>query len=241
MVVKVSILEDEKKAGQTLVEFFRKYGEENGVEFEVKLFETAEKFKKGYEPSDLAMIDIELPDGNGFEVSEELRRRDSFVMIMFVTNMAQYAVRGYEVEAFDFIVKPVSYSGFASKADRAMIKLRAAKKSENKQICLKTVSSAIVTFPASEIYYVEVIGHNLIYRTVKGDYEVYGSMKKTAKELEGLQFDFCNRCYLVNLAFVESVKGFECKVGGSVLQISHLKRKTFLERLNNYFAFGDKN
>ena len=240
MVIKVSVLEDEKKAGQTLIEFFGKYGVEHSVEFDIKIFDTAEKFKKGYEPSDVAMIDIELPDGNGFEVSEDLRRRDSFVMIMFVTNMAQYAVRGYEVEAFDFIVKPVSYPGFSAKMDRAMIKLLAEKKTANKQVCLKTISSAVVTFPASEIYYIEVIGHNLIYRTVKGDYEVYCSMKKAAKELEGLPFDFCNRCYLVNLAFVESVKGFECKVGDNVLQISHLKRKTFLASLNNYFAFGDK-
>lgn len=235
----VTVLEDDEREQKKLKEYLEKFGSENNVVFCVKVFSSVKEFEEGYEKSDLVLVDIELPDGNGFKVSESLRKKDESVMIIFVTNMAQYAVKGYEVEAFDFIVKPISYYGFSVKTERAMVKLRATKKEKDKTIVLKTVNS-VITLAVSDILYVEVIGHSLVYHTVNGDFDVYGTMQKAAEDLGEAQFEFCNRCYLVNLAHVESVKGYECRLKNVSLQMSRLKKKFFMEKLNNYYAFGDK-
>lgn len=236
---KIAILEDDNEAGRLLSEYFLKYGEEKNIKFEIKIYSLVKDFIDKYVTSDLVLIDIELPDGNGFETSTLLRKHDKDVMIIFVTNMAQYAIKGYEVSAFDFIVKPVNYYKLSMKIDRAMVNLKAKKKSQQKKMLIKTIKENITISP-SEIYYIEVMGHSLIYHTIYGDYEVYGTMNKASKELENEQFEFCNRCYFVNLAHVNSVKGYECKVGNDIIQISHLKKKNFMEKLNNYFVFGDK-
>ena len=126
---KIAILEDDNEAGRLLSEYFLKYGEEKNIKFEIKIYSLVKDFIDKYVTSDLVLIDIELPDGNGFETSTLLRKHDKDVMIIFVTNMAQYAIKGYEVSAFDFIVKPVNYYKLSMKIDRAMVNLKAKKKS----------------------------------------------------------------------------------------------------------------
>lgn len=236
---KVVILEDEPAAAEKLKKYLLSYGIEKKVKYSVKVYNTVREFEAASDSFDLALIDIELPDGNGFESAVRLRERDCDVMIVFVTNMAQYALNGYEVEAFDFIVKPISFYNFSVKLDRAMLKLRSERQTKEKTIQLKTTDSLVVVLHVPDIYYVEVINHTLVYHTATGDYEVYGSIVKAATELEGYDFEFCNRCYLVNLARVKGVKGFEVTVEGYTLQISHLKKKPFMKKLNDYYAFGD--
>ena len=232
----VTVLEDDEREQKKLKEYLEKFGSENDVVFCVKIFSSVKEFEAGYEKSDLVLVDIELPDGNGFKVSESLRKKDESVMIIFVTNMAQYAVKGYEVEAFDFIVKPISYYGFSVKTERAMVKLRATKKEKDKTIVLKTVNS-VITLAVSDILYVEVIGHSLVYHTVNGDFDVYGTMQKAAEDLGEAQFEFCNRCYLVNLAHVESVKGVRMQIEERFLADVKAEKEVFYGKTQQLLRF----
>lgn len=72
---------------------------------------------------DIVFMDIQLPDMDGMTASRRLRALDRDVILIFVTNMANYAVSGYEVDALDFIVKPVSYFPFTVKPERALGRL----------------------------------------------------------------------------------------------------------------------
>ena len=239
-MIRIAIVEDEKNSSDLLVNYLEKYSNDKNIRFDVKTFFSCNQILNNYNNNfDIIFMDIEFPDGTGLETIRKIREVDKNVIVVFVTNMAQYAVKGYEVRAFDFIVKPVNYYKLSMKIDRAMVNLKAKKKSQQKKMLIKTVKENITISP-SEIYYIEVIGHSLIYHTTYGNYEVYGTMNKASKELENEQFEFCNRCYFVNLAHVNSVKGYECKVGNDIIQISHLKKKNFMEKLNNYFVFGDK-
>lgn len=73
-------------------------------------------------------MDINLGESNGLEISKKIREIDDETIIIFVSNLAQYAVEGYEVEAMDFIVKPMTYYVFSMKFKRALKKI--AKKKE---------------------------------------------------------------------------------------------------------------
>lgn len=61
---------------------------------------------------------------DGMAAAEEIRKMDSEVIIIFITNMTQYAIRGYEVDALDYMLKPVNYFAFSQKLDKALNKVK---------------------------------------------------------------------------------------------------------------------
>lgn len=155
--------------------------------------------------------------------------------MIFVTNLAKYAVQGYEVKAFDFIVKPVNYYNFELKLLSA---LECLDKNGDKEFWIKTKDGKVFLH-GSDITYVEVLRHYLTYHTKNGDYSVLGSIGEAAELLkECRSFVFCNRCYLVNLRYVTQIKKSTVTVAGQELQISRQKRANFLKELNDYFGGG---
>ena len=69
----------------------------------------------GMKGFDIVLMDIDMPGMNGMETARALRKVDAAVILIFVTNMAQFAISGYEVDATDFILKPVNKYSFAIK------------------------------------------------------------------------------------------------------------------------------
>lgn len=232
----VLIVEDDDFAARTLEDFFRKYAEEYDCEFEVKRFSCGKDFSDRKSVADILLMDIDLPDANGMELVKNLRKTDSNTVVIFVTNLAQYAVEGYSVDALDFIVKPVTYYNFATKLKRAITRA-SGKKSQKFWITLK-YGGGTKKIDTSELYYVEVSNHTLVYHTVSGKYETIGTLASIKNLLSSSSFILCNRCYLVNLNYVEAVGKYDVKVGGDTLLVSHLKRAEFMQRFNLFLA-GD--
>jgi DNA-binding LytR/AlgR family response regulator len=177
-------------------------------------------------------MDIDMPHMNGMVAAEKLREIDPSVMLIFVTNLAQFAIKGYEVSAYDFIVKPVSYYDFSMKLKRA---LSAMKARTEPAIVLRT-ASGLVRFYASELMYVECLGHQIIYHTESQDHVSYGSLKKLESEPWAAHFARCNNCYLLNLAYIYRVEGYTAYVKDIPIAISHPKRQEFLRQLNDYLG-----
>ena len=231
----IAIVEDDESATALLGQNLRSYGEEKGEQFNIFKFGGTVSFLANYPGNyDIVFMDIELPDLNGMTAARKLREIDKNVVLIFVTNLAQFAVKGYEVNAFDFIVKPVTYSVFSLKLKRALDVVRG--KSGVK--LLVSVDDAMMTIMSSDIKYLEIMSHNIIFHTVHGDYRSYGTLKKIEKQLTDAHFMRCNSCYLVNLRYVTSVKGFSVYVGDDCLQISHPRKQAFLRALNNYYGGG---
>ena len=227
----VAIVEDEQEAADKLTSFLTRYGEEKNEEFKVFHFKDALLFLSNYNSDyDIVFMDIELPDLDGMTASKKLRELDTDVMLIFVTNMAQFAVGGYEVDAFDFIVKPVSYYNFALKFGRALARLR---NNADVQIWING-KSGNRRISASNLKYVEVADHVLVYHTTDGDFTASGTLSAVQKQLPSVSFALCNRCYMVNLRYVSEVEGFTVVVGGETLQISHPKKREFVRALNLY-------
>lgn len=233
--IKVIIVEDEKDAADLLQQYLVRYGETKGVEFDVRRYSDVTSFLAGYNNStDLIFMDIELPDGDGMSAIAKIRERDNEVTVIFVTNLSQYAVKGYEVRAFDFIVKPVSYSNFSIKLAGAVSVIR-QRTGKDLWISNKDGKTCI---RSSRVKYIEVNQHVLVFHTLDGDYAQSGALSNIQDELAGEPFSLCNRCYLVNLRYVTAVKQFDVYLGAQKLQISRPKRTGFLRDLNNYLAKG---
>lgn len=235
MIRCIAVVEDSHAEAAILKEHFAQYAKENCVEFNVFVFESGKQFLEKYTPTyDLVLLDIGLPEMDGMETALRLREKDKTTTIIFVTNMAQFAVRGYEVGAFDFIVKPVAYSNFALKLKRALHKMDSQKEQE----IVLTNADGIFRIPSSQIKYIEVAGHKLSFYTSDGKLESYGNLKDVQAKLSSTMFVRCNSCYLVNLNFVRAVLGFEVLVDEQKLQMSRPKRKAFIKALNDYLGGG---
>ena len=228
----VAIVEDEAESAAVLQAHFARYGKERGCTFAADVYADAESFITGYRPDyDLVLFDIEMPGMNGLETAKKLRAVDKTVLLMFVTRMARLAVKGYEVDALDFIVKPIDEYGFALKMDRALSRLSA---SANDNLLLR-VDGEFVSIRLGTLQYVETDGHYLVYHTPDGDYREYASLKSAAKRLGG-NFMRCNSCYLVNLRFVTGVSRNKVLIAGAELPISRPKKKSFMEALTAFMG-----
>lgn len=232
----VAIVEDEREEAALLNEYLQRYGGEKGEIFKADVYGTGVTFLTDYKPEyDIVFMDIDLPDLDGMKVAGKLRELDKKVMIVFVTNMAKFAVKGYEVAAFDFIVKPVSYGNFAMKLDRALASLRAK---ESKYILISSGDSKM-RLDTAGLTYVEVIKHKLIFHTFDGSVESYGTLKKTEETLNDPLFVRCNNCYLVNLRFVSALQGAYAVVAGDKLLVSYPRRAKFEKALTDYLCGGE--
>lgn len=229
--MKLAIVDDEEKMTDLLLEYSHKFEEENGEQMQALVYHHPNDFLEHYcRDFDLVLMDIEMPGLNGIEAARELRRMDSKVVLMFITNMAQYAINGYEVEAIDFVIKPILYPEFSLKLHKAM---RYIKRNKDHKVALNTQNGPVYLH-LSDIYYIEVMKHYLIYHTVNGECTVRGVLKDVEEKLKEYHFVRSNQGYLVNLKYVESIVGNTVKVAGTELQISRNKKSEFLMEFARY-------
>ena len=227
-MIRIAIVEDERRERAHLRDCLAYMAEKEQLEFDIVEFGSGEEFLGGYQPVyDIVLMDIELPGINGMETAKALRRLDSFVLLVFVTNMVQYAVSGYEVDALNYILKPVNRFDFALKMNKAIS--RTAKRTE-KSVQMRA-GKDLYMLPVAAIRYLEVDGHYIVYHTTEGDYSEYITLKEAEKKLDKPYFVRCNRCYLVNLKYVAAVRDDVVQVGRDELLISRPQKKAFLNAL----------
>ena len=109
-MAKNAVVEDNDAMREQLCGFIAQYARESGRQLDVTAFADGAEIVDPYRPGfDIIFLDIEMPTLGGMPTAERIRQVDPDVVLVFVTNMAQYAIRGYEVDALDFVLKPVSY------------------------------------------------------------------------------------------------------------------------------------
>ena len=232
-MIKIAIVEDEDAYRMQLKEYLHKYERENGEVFEISLFSDGDEIVRKYKPVyDIIFMDVEMKFLDGMSAAEEIRKMDTEVVIMFITNMPQYAIRGYAVDALDYVLKPVSYFAFSQKLNRAIERMR---RRECKWISL-LVKGGIVRLKVANITYIESQGHTLIYHTVSGEYETAGTMKDVEKTFGEMNFYRGNKGYLINLAHVEGIQDGCAIVKEEKLLLSRGRKKEFLEILTRYWG-----
>lgn len=228
----MAVIEDDKTERESLIAFLRRYGETEGEEFKCFAFLSAEEFLTGYTAIyDAVFMDIGLPGLNGMDAAKKLHELDRDTVLIFVTNLAQFAVGGYEVGAFDFILKPVSYAGFCLKFKRIMQKIRS---NDDTHILIKG-KECNRRVSASDIKYLEVVNHKLIYHLETDDIVSSGTMREAMLTFPPESFVLCNQSFLVNLKYVNEFNDTEVRVGDEWLLVSRAKRKDFFRAVNLYF------
>lgn len=234
-MIRIAIAEDDLTCAELLQQYLDRIGQETGRTFHVTHYGTGEDLLEQYKGQfDLILMDIEMPYLDGMKTAEQIRRQDQAVAIIFITNMAQYAIRGYEVNAIDFMLKPVSYFNFAEKLERA---LRFSRRRGWRNILLSG-EDGVVRFPASELQYVEKDRDYLLYHTDAGVYCKRGTMKSVREELAGLPFEECTVGCLVNLERVRRIWKESVYLQDAQLPLSRRLKKKFTQSYIDYVGGG---
>lgn len=231
----IAIVEDEIEFIEQLQKYLRQYEQENEVEFKISVFRDGADILKEYKcVYDAIFLDIEMPNVNGMQAAEQIRDMDENVVIMFITQMAQYAIQGYSVGALDFVMKPINYYTFSMKLKRVL--KRVEKKDREQQSIVLHMPDGLMKLDIRNIYYVEVQNRMLYYYTLKGTYSVKGTLQSVEQQLENYSFAKCNHWYLVNLQHVKEVRKNIAVVGCYEVEISRRNRTAFLRALTEYLG-----
>ena len=215
----IAIVDDSDADAQSLIGYLDAFEAERGAGLVTERFRDANSFlKSDTSRFSLVIMDIDMPGLSGMEAAHLLRSVNPAIQIMFMTTMPQYALESYEVEAVDYVLKPVAYAAFALKLSKALLRVKRARQDV---IVVKT-AEGVFSLSSRE-------GHYLLYHALGRALRARDTMAAAEKRLEPLGFARCNSYYLVNLRSVSSIMGLDVTVGGDVLRMSRSRRKAFME------------
>ena len=137
---------------------------------------------------------------NGLDTAREIRKLDSEVPLLFVTATAEYALEGYTVQAYRYLLKPVDKEDFLLSAAH-LLRLR----DSPKRYFTFTCSSGLVKVPNESILYFESFRRTVVLHTVKGEYSFTGRIGEIAEKLEKHGFVRVHKNYVTNLSHVECI------------------------------------
>ncbi len=234
-MLRFAVVDDQEEDRLHMKECIGYLMEITGEEIFVSYFDDPNSFLCSYKSDfDIILMDIEMPEINGIEVVREIRKIDKLVSVLFVTNMAQFVFQGYEVNAVDYIVKPIDKYAFALKMKRVIARCEGL----NKEAIVINSEGSLKRLETRLIKYFEVQGHYVVIHMLKEDIKVYSTLKSIEKQLNPGLFSHCNRYCLVNLRYVESIEKDTVIIGNDLLPISRPQKKQFIKSFVNFVGRG---
>lgn len=228
VMIKIGIVEDENSYADLLGQYLERYQKEEETELRWQRFCDGDEIVNQYSGTfDILLMDIQMKFMDGMSAAEEIRKMDQKVIIIFITNMTGCAIRGYEVGALDYIVKPVEYFSFSQKLKRAIRKVE----QEKEHHIYLSMEDGLVKLGTNEVYYIESQGHSLRFHTKRGMYLIRGNMQKQEETLEPYGFFRIHKGYLVNLYYIDEIKGNDCMVRNNWICISRKKKRELMEKM----------
>lgn len=164
---------------------------------------------------DILFLDIEMPFMNGLEYAKEIQRRDYPVKIVFATGYSQFAVQAFDLEAFDYILKPYDEKRIQRTIKRYAdsLELRENHRSPgeiintSQRISLQTKDKTVMISPAQEIIIIstEKSDRSLFY-TTSGIIESRMALRDAEQLLAPHGFFRTHKGYIVNLAMIQELE-----------------------------------
>lgn len=226
-MIKIAICEDEKEQQDLLKTHINQIFKDLPINYSLYTFNSGEELLKNYPKNiDIFLIDIQLNEINGMDTARKIRETDNKAEIIFITSLIEYALEGYEVRAYRYLIKPVKYDDLKTHILNCIKEIDI----KNKHIIIKEQGNRI-KLDISEITYIEVQKENITIHTLNKTYETKGTMNNIEKEINCSRFYRCHKSFLINLEHIKSIKQYIAVLeNGEEVPISRYRFKDTKDR-----------
>lgn len=221
--MRIAICEDNKEHAEILRRMVERWAEQEKLKVDIGYYQSGEQFlfcMKEDARYDLAFLDIQLEKINGLQLARCIREDDPTILLVFTTGAKEYAVRGYEVSAFRYLLKPLKEKDVAMTLKKANHVI-----AENRRdaviVCCNDESRRIYK---NDICYIEVDDHHIVLHMKEETVRFRAKLKEFEQQFQEPQFCKCHRSYMVNLHYVQKIskQGLELE-NGKTLPISRIR------------------
>lgn len=229
MNICTAICDDLPTDREVVSQYLKRWADSRGHTITLSMFSSAESFLFAFDDSkayELLLLDIEMEKINGVELAGKIRQVNREVQIVFISGYSDYISDGYDVDALNYILKPVKYEKLEKVLDKAAERIQSCEKA----IFLET-ADGIERVPLYDIVYIDVYGNYVTVHTTTKEYKVKQTLAKIEKELDG-RFFKTNRSYIVGMRFIQRTSRTEVTLTtGDVIPLS----RGLYDKLNQAF------
>ena len=201
-------------------DFFRK----KNREISLHMFSGGEELLSYNGQIDILFLDIQMKDMGGMETARKLRADQFRGFLVFITVLKEMVFQSFEVQAYDYLVKPVDEKQFEKTMERIYASMKNA--SEDSLLVKKGYEGRVI--PKDEIVFCEIIDRKIYLNLASGEVaDYYERIENLETKLDN-RFYRCHRSYLINLKHLKGYKnGTACMDNGKEIPVSRLRSKEF--------------
>lgn len=181
------------------------------------------------EKVDLVFLDIEMPGKSGLELLEQL---EVTPLIILVSSQEKYALKSFEYEVVDYLLKPITFQRFEKAVFKAQKQLSFKVNSPLDKTILLKATNKIVKLIFRDIIYIEAKGDYLQVHTADKKILVHGTMSEMLSKLPPAEFSRIHRSYIVRDGAIEKFDKFLVYIGGAELPLGESYKKAFFLKIN---------
>ncbi len=201
-MIKFAICDDEPFMVREISGRLAKYMEERQLpSYSIYSFSNGRSLLESGRDFDLIFLDIQMEQPDGMETAKRLRQQDGHSLLVFVTVLKEYVFDAFEVEAYDYLVKPLDSGHFRRTMDRAVRTLE--QRSKKSILVRRGISCEVV--PLAQIVYCEVQNRKIYIHQLDGKIVDYYEKLDAFEQCVDGRFFKCHRSYLVNLDYVRGI------------------------------------
>ncbi len=227
----IAICDDEKymsdKIKMMLSDFFCR----KNIDIVILQFPSGKELLKYDKVIDILFLDIQMKEMDGMETARKLRSRKFKGIVIFITVLKEMVFRSFEVQAYDYLVKPIEASHFEKTMERLLTSMKNA--CESSLLVQKGYESRIILF--EEIVFCEIIDRKVYLHLASSEIiDFYDRIENLETKLDS-RFFRCHRSFLINLQYLKSYKnGTAYMENGREVPVSRLRSKEFSNVILQY-------
>jgi len=220
------IVDDEPLSQDVIIDFVNACPELNLVAVCSDALEAGSYFKK--DKIDILFLDINMPKLSGIGFAKSLKVPPS---IVFITAYPEYAVEGFEVDAVDYLLKPVSFERFRTAVNRLLERLSENNDTENPTHLMVRANKKNYRINFDELLYLEAQGDYVRFVTTEKSLMVHGTLKEFLTQIPDNLFVQIHKSYAISLSKIIYTEGNQVKIGDYKLPISLSYKNELLEKI----------
>ena len=230
-MINIAICDDEQVILNSIEKLVTDFFHSQNIEIKIFLFSSGEELLGSGKDIDILFLDIQMKQLNGIETARKIRSKGYKGFLIFITVLKEMVFQSFEVQPFDYLLKPIKYDNFQKTMERLLLSMKSADK-ENLLI-QRGSESSIVSF--GEIIFCEIIDRKVYVHLKSAEViDYYDRIENLEKKLDN-RFFRCHRSYLINLQYLISYKnGFAHMVENHQIPVSRLRSKEFSNVILQY-------